>query len=180
MVFETFLLNGSTKLTFLNCFELVPPRPLDRHPTSHRLKHFQISYFQGESKFFISPEGNPKLPNGCDFLAKTSSNWSYQNILGDTEVFTIYTPPYTNIQALAIPASCIHVYIHHAYTEHTYMHHAHLYHAYIHHRYMYHIYKYMHQVFMHHTYTHHAYMCHGYKNYEYVHHGYVHHVKGRR
>ena len=33
-VFETFLLNDSTKLSFLNFFELVPPRPLDRHPTS--------------------------------------------------------------------------------------------------------------------------------------------------
>ena len=91
--FETFLLIGSTKLRLLNCFELVPSRPLDRHPTSHQLKHFQISHFQGESKFFISPEGNPKLPNGCDFLAKTSPNWSYQNVLGDIEVFIMYTPP---------------------------------------------------------------------------------------
>ena len=34
MVFETFLLNGTTKLNFLNYFEQVAPRPLDRHPTS--------------------------------------------------------------------------------------------------------------------------------------------------
>ena len=59
--FETFLLNGSTKFSFLDYFELVPPRPLDRHPTSHQLKHFQFSHFQGESKFLISLEGNPKL-----------------------------------------------------------------------------------------------------------------------
>ena len=34
MVFETFFLNSLTKIRFLNCFELVPSIPPDRHPTT--------------------------------------------------------------------------------------------------------------------------------------------------
>ena len=38
MCFETFFLNGLRKLRFINCFELAPPRPLDRHPTTYMVK----------------------------------------------------------------------------------------------------------------------------------------------
>ena len=40
--FETFLPNYLTKMRFLNCFELVPSIPLDRHPTTYGAKHFQL------------------------------------------------------------------------------------------------------------------------------------------
>ena len=83
-----------TKICF---FQKVPSRPLDRHPTTHRLKQFRIPHLAREPKLLISPGGNPKLPNRCEFLAKTSPNGTYQNILGRLWYDMIWCSSYDNI-----------------------------------------------------------------------------------
>ena len=47
MVFETFLLNGTTKLSFLNRFEQVPSIPLDRHPQARVIITFENHFSMG-------------------------------------------------------------------------------------------------------------------------------------
>ena len=81
------------ELQFLSLAQCPSRTSFDRsHHRSATILNFDpyIVIFQ----IFRPLEGNPKLPTGCDFLAKTSPNWSYQNILGDTQVFEKYTPPY--------------------------------------------------------------------------------------
>ena len=56
---------------------------LDRHPTSHLLKHFQVL-----SNFSYHWKGTLSCPTGVIFLANIYPNWSYQNISGETEIFT--------------------------------------------------------------------------------------------
>ena len=54
-------------------FHQVPSRPLDRHPTSYRLKHFQISYFTRGTKIFDIAGREPRVAHWVSFFGQNIS-----------------------------------------------------------------------------------------------------------
>ena len=79
-------------------FHHVPSRPLDRHPTSHRLKHFQISNFTRGTQIFDIAGREPKFAHWVSFFGQNISKLVLPKYFGGHcylySNLVMYTPPY--------------------------------------------------------------------------------------
>ena len=80
-------------------FHHMPSRPLDRHPTSHQLKHFQISHFTRGTQIFDIAGREPKAAHWVSFFGQNISKLVLPKYFGghcylysNWVMYTLYTP----------------------------------------------------------------------------------------